>query len=135
MVSRDFHRVPTNVRAWLGSVAGSGDGYRAFARRRVLRRLAFALAAIVVFVGIGVGGYAIGASQVGEIDTARQVGMTAGEARGTAVGTREGYASTFRSAREHAYDVAYRDAYGTAYRHAFERAGLPAPRHVKVPGP
>ena len=135
MASRDFHRVLKDVRAWLGSTVGSGDGYRSAGRRHVLRQWALASAAIVGFVAIGVGGYAIGASQVGDADTAYRAGMTAGEQRGKAVGTREGYASAFKPARERAYDAAYNEAYRTAYRDAFEKADLAAPRHVKVSGP
>jgi hypothetical protein len=135
MASRDFHRVLKDVQAWLGSIVGSGDGYASTVRRRVLRQWALALAAVVGFVAIGVGGYAIGASQVRDADTAHQAGMTAGEQRGTAVGVREGYASAFRPARQRAYDAAYHEAYRTAYRDAFETADLAAPRRVKVSGP
>ncbi len=137
MASRDFHRVLKDVRARLGNFVGSGDGYwyTSIVRRRILRQWALASAVIVGFVAIGVGGYAIGASQVGDADTAYQAGATAGEQRGTEVGTREGYASAFRPARKRAYDAAYHEAYRTAYLEAFERADIAAPRRVKVSGP
>ncbi len=114
---------------------GSGDGYSAYLRRRAIRGWVPALAAIIGFVGVAMGGYAIGSSQVGDADAAWQAGRALGEQRGTAVGTREGYAGAFKSARDQAYDAAYREAYAAAYVLAFQRGGLDPPRRVKVSGP
>ena len=132
MASFDVHKLLEDARARLGGVVGSGDGYAAFTRRRALRQWGIALAVIVGFVATGVAGYAIGASQVGDVDSAQQAGIVAGAQRGTAEGTREGYQSAFKPARERAYDKAYDEAYVAAYREAFERADLAAPTHVKV---
>lgn len=101
----------------------------------MLRQWALVSAAIIGFVAVGIGGYAIGASQVGDADSAQQAGMAAGEQRGKAVGARKGYESAFRSARRDAYASAYRGGYRTAYRDAFQRAGLAKPSNVKVSGP
>ena len=65
MASRDFHRVSTDVRAWLGGVVGSGDGYAAWTRRNALRRWGLVALVLLAFVAIAIGGYAIGASQAG----------------------------------------------------------------------
>jgi hypothetical protein len=135
MASRDFHRVSTDVRAWLGGVVGSGDGYAAWTRRNALRRWGLVALVLLGFVAIAIGGYAIGASQVGDVDSARQAGMEAGEQRGSAVGTREGYGKAFRAAREQAFEPAYRDAYRSAYLGEFDQADLSAPGHVPVSGP
>ena len=135
MASRDFHRVSTDVRAWLGGVVGTGDGYAAWTRRNALRRWGLVALVLLAFVAIAIGGYAIGASQVGDGDSARQAGADAGEQRGAALGTREGYGKAFRSAREQAFGPAYRDAYRAAYLGAFDRADLAAPGHVPVSGP
>ncbi len=94
-----------------------------------------AFAAVAGIIAVGVLGYSLGASRLGDAETAQQAGMTAGELRGTAAGSREGYASAFRPAREQAYRATYRKAYTAAYRAAFEKADLPAPRHVTVQGP
>ena len=135
MASLDMHKLLEDVRERFAGLVGSGDGYAAFTRRRALRRWGIATAVIVGFVVAGVAGYAIGATQVSDADSAQQAGMDAGAQRGTAVGTREGYASTFKPARERAYDKAYDAAYVTAYRDAFEQADLAVPQHVKVSGP
>ena len=135
MASFDVHKLLEDARAWLGRMVGAGDGYAAFVRRRALGQWALAAAVIVGFVATGVAGYAIGAAQVGDVDSAQEAGTVAGAQRGTAVGRREGYASTFKPARERAYDKAYDEAYITAYREAFGRADLAAPDHVKVSGP
>ena len=132
MASFDVHKLLEDVRARLGGVFGSGDGYASFTRRRALRQWGIAAAVIIGFVATGVAGYAIGAAQVGDVDSAQQAGMVAGTEKGTAVGTREGFASTFKPARERAFDKAYDQAYVTAYRDAFERADLAVPSQVKV---
>ena len=132
MASIDVHKLLEGVRDRFAGLVGSGDGYAAFTRRRALRNWGIATAVIVGFIAAGVAGYAIGAAQVGDADSAQQEGMAAGEERGTAVGTREGYASTFRPARKRAYDKAYDEAYTAAYRDAFERTGVAVPSHVQV---
>ena len=68
MASRDFHRVSTDVRAWLGGVVGSGDGYAVWTRRNALRRWGLVALVLLAFVAIAIGGYAIGASQAGDVD-------------------------------------------------------------------
>lgn len=135
MASRDFHQVPKDVRAWLGGLVGSGDSYPAFVRRQKLRQFASVATVIAGLIAIGLGGYAIGASQVGDAGSAQQEGADAGEERGAAVGAREGYESAFRSARKRAFEQAYDQAYAAAYREAFESSDLAAPRQVKVSGP
>jgi hypothetical protein len=135
MGSFDVHKLLESLRGWFGGLIGTGDGYAAFTRRRVLRLWGIAAAVIVGFVVCGVAGYAIGDAQVGDADSAQQEGMAAGAKRGTAVGAREGYASTFKPARRHAYDKAYGEAYTAAYNDAFEQADLPAPEHVTVSEP
>lgn len=135
MATGDFHRVSKDVRAWLGSLVGVGDGYAALVRRQKLRQWAFGAAVIAGFVLSGVVGYAIGTSGGNDADRAREAGTIAGEVRGTAVGTLEGYEGSFRSARERAYDAEYRDAYLAAYRDAFEQADLATPEQVTVSGP
>jgi len=125
--------VPEDVRAWLGRVVGPTDDYPARARAR--RRWWLTVAAVVGIVAVGVLGYSIGVSRLGDAETAQRAGMTAGERSGAAAGSRQGYASAFRPARERAYRTTYRKAYLTAYRGAFENVGLAAPRRVTVPGP
>lgn len=135
MATRDLHRVLEGGRARLGGFVGAGDGYAAFARRRLLRHWALLLPVIVGFIAVAVAGYAIGAAQHGDADSAREAGTIAGEVRGAAVGALEGYPDAYRSARRHGFDAAYREAYSAAYRDAFERADLAAPSQVQVSGP
>jgi hypothetical protein len=132
MASGGLHRVLRDVRSWLGSLVGAGDGYAALVRREQLRKLGIATAVFGAFILAGVGGCALGSAQVGDAADARQAGVAAGEKRGAAVGEREGYRSAFRSAREDAYDAAYREAYTAAYRDAFEEADLDLPSTVEV---
>lgn len=121
-------------RTWPKSILGR-SGHLALEDRRVRRRLALVSAAIAGSLAIGVGGYAVGASQVSDADDARQAGMVAGEQVGSAVGAREGFERAFRPARKRAYGEAYREAYRAAYRRAFEQADLSSPRRVRVSGP
>jgi hypothetical protein len=125
----------TGLRAWLGRAVGAGESYAAWTRRDALRRWGIVALVVLLFVAIAVGGYAIGASQVSDVDSARQAGIKAGQKRGAATGSREGYAKAFHSAREHAFGPAYRDAYRAAYLDAFDRADLAAPGHIPVSGP
>jgi len=134
MAARDLDRAPTGIRARLGELVGSGEGYAAFVRRQKLRQWSVIAAVLAGLVAIAVVGYAIGSSQAGDAAAARQAGAAAGAQRGAAAGARDGYAGAFRAARERAYDAAYREAYVAAYRDTFERADLPAPETVPVSG-
>ena len=143
---RDVHRVLGDLGARVRNIVAAGrealhrgapiierPGYR---RRTLLsRRSGLALAAILAFAAVGVGGYAIGASQAIDVGAAEQAGTAAGEKRGTAAGAREGYRSAFQPARERAYEAAYRQAYRAAYRAEFEQADLRPPSRIPVSAP
>lgn len=133
-MSRVLHRFFEDLRVRLENLR-SGEGLQETLGRVVTRRRAFALAAVLGSLAIGVLGYAVGTSQVDDADTAYEAGAEAGERRGTELGARQGYRSTYRRARERAFDAAYLDAYRLAYREAFDEAGLAAPRSVRVSGP
>lgn len=138
MALRDLPRAFENLRARIGNTVGSGPGAERPYGARILRldrRRALALAALVALIAVGIGGYAIGASQVVDVGEAEHAGMVEGQERGTPVGAREGYASAFASARERTFEAAYREAYRRAYLAEFEKADLAAPRRVVVRSP
>ena len=135
MESHRVDGVRKGLSAWRDKVLGVGDGFEAFERRRRIRRLGIAVPALAVGLAIGVGGYAIGVSQVVDADQAQEAGFEAGRVQGTAVGARDGYAEAFRSARRDAFEPAYRESYRSAYLEEFAEADLPAPDDVEVRGP
>lgn len=109
--------------------------YSAWRGWHVHRRWVLGSAATIALAVIGLGGYAIGASQRTDADQAYQAGAAEGGQRGAVLGTFEGYARAHRPARERAYDAAYRTAYRNAYRAEFEDADLAVPGRVLVSGP
>ena len=135
MVNRGVDGVRKGYSAWRDKVLGTGDGYEAFERRRRLRRLAIAIPVLLVGLAIGIGGFAIGQSQVVDADQAQEKGFEAGREQGIEVGAREGYDEAFRSARRDAFAAAYGDSYRSAYLAEFAAADLPAPENVEVPEP
>ena len=135
MESHGVDGVRKGYTAWRDKVLGVGDGFEAFERRRRIRRLGIAVAVLAVGLAIGVGGYAIGVSQVVDADQAHEVGLDTGRVQGAAVGAREGYAKAFRSARRDAFEPAYRESYRSSYLEEFANADLSAPSKVEVRGP
>ncbi len=109
--------------------------YAAWRGRQVHRRWVLGVAATIALAAIGLGGYAIGASQGTDADQAYETGTAEGGQRGTVLGTLQGYASAYGPARERAYDAAYRTAYQRAYRAEFDDADLAVPQRVLVSGP
>ena len=135
MESHGVDGVRKGYSAWRDKVLGIGDGFEAFERRRRIRRLKIAVPALAVGLAIGVGGFAIGGSQVVDADQAQEEGFEAGREQGMAVGTREGRVEAFRSSRRDAFESAYRKSYRSAYLEEFADADLPAPDEVEVHGP
>jgi hypothetical protein len=133
----DFQKDRTSLRAWIGRLLGEGEGYKAYLRRRRLRRAGIAAAVLALFAAFAVGGYAIGSSKVGDADSYRQAGTAAGRDRGAAVDTSQAYDRAYEPARDSAFKAAYREAFVSSYRDAFEKAdlALPSSSQVKVSGP
>jgi hypothetical protein len=89
--------------------------------------------ALVLAVGAGIGGYAIGHSHGADVSAAGEEGQQTGVKAGAANGARAGYANGYRKARGRAYTKSFPEAFRAAYANAFRDAGLAVPKHIPVP--
>ena len=98
---------------------------------------AWVIAAIVVALLLGFGGYLVGKNGGEDLGQARALGEASGEEQGRHLGHRRGFKSGFRAGARQGFAAAFAPAYKAAYVGAIEEAGLeaPAPRDIKVVDP
>jgi hypothetical protein len=89
--------------------------------------------ALLLVIAAAAGGYLIGRGSAEDLDAARDRGAVEGRKAGLEAGAGEGYAQGFAAAAKEDR-IAYEDAYRAAYAKEFRRAGLFAPRSVRVEG-
>lgn len=135
MEARGFDQERSGLRDRIGTLLGAGDGYAAYLRRHRIKQWTAVSAVVLLAFAFAIGGYLLGASQVGDAETIQDSAFVNGQKQGTAAGIHEGYESAYEPARKQAYADAYDDAYVKSYREAFEKAGLSAPSDVQVTGP